>query len=266
LNTDKAFDKNITNQYRLSIQVSLDGFSFLVLAVDSRKVISAKKTPVKISSHKLTARHFSDWVREEPMLNQSYAKVEIFLFEELFTLVPDSVDPGRLAEVLINPENDRKIFQNKIAEPEASLLFSVYNEFAGTVFSHFRNSVWVHPVSVLLNSFPNAEKPNTGILIQSQNLFFFILKKRNRLLLANCFKAEHSADFLYFLVNTFKQMEVSRNLTLLNVAGTNDNTEKLKQLLTPYFPAISELKSENETIAQIENISQLHLLLANKLN
>lgn len=261
LNTDLAFDTNKTNQYRLSIQVSLDGFSFLVFSENDKKLLASKNTAVKISSPKLVSRHFTDWVNTEPLLKLPYQKVTILLFEEHFTLIPNTTNPKLTTEILTNPGGDRFIFQNQIDSIDASLQFGVINELADTVKTLFSNAEWKHPVSVLLNNFPVSEKPNTGILIQSQNQYFLVLKRKNQLLLANCFRAEHSSDLVYFLVNTFRQLGISRNLTELIVAETIENNQNLKELTAPYFPTVSALTIESRHLDLAAGSNRLHLYL-----
>jgi hypothetical protein len=261
LNTDKDFDTNKTNQYRLSIQVSLDGFSFLVFSEDNKKVLTSKNTTVKISSPKMISRHFSDWVNTEPLLKLPYQKVTILIFEEYFTLTPNALNPGLSAEILTNPDGNRYLFQNQIENLEATLRFGVNNEMVETVKTFYRNIEWGHPVSVLLNNFPVTEKPNTGILLQSLNQYFLVLKRKNQLLLANCFRAEHSSDLVYFLLNTFRQLGISRNLTHLFVAGTMENNQKLNEFTTPYFPTVSALTDEGRHLDFAASNNQLHFYL-----
>lgn len=262
LNTGKEFDKNKTNQYELSIQVSLDGFSFLVLSDIGKEVLAGKNFEIKISSPKLVSHHFVDWVDAEPLLKLPYQKVNILLFDEYFTLIPNisTEQPNPFtAELLTNTDGERIQFQNQIRDIEGTLQFGVHNELVDTVNSLFNKVEWKHPVAVLLNNFPVAEKPNIGILIQSQSRYFLILKKRNQLLLANCFTAEHSSDLVYFLLNTFNQLGVSRRNTRLFIAEKLAINKHLNELLSPYFQDISGLNIEGEYDYYAEGINRLHL-------
>lgn len=265
MTTDKAFDKNKTNQYELSIQVSLDGFSFFLFSDEHKKVLAGKNTTVKISSPKLVSNHFYDWVNAEPLLKLPYQKVNIFIFEEYFTMIPDSKNSGLSnrfsAELLTNRDCERCQFQNYINGFDAILQFGVLNDLVNTVNSLFSSVGWIHPVSVLLNNFPVSEKPNIGILLQSQNLYFLLLKRKNQLLLANCFRAENDSDLLYYLLNTFRQMVVSRNNTELFVEVKKNHLQHIGYLLAPYFPAISELNSDVKYEAMAAVINPIHLYL-----
>jgi len=265
LNTGKEFDKNKTNHYELSIQVSLDGFSFFVFSDEHKKVLAGKNTLVKISSPKLVSNHFYDWFNTEPLLKLPYQKVNIFIFEECFTLIPDTKNPELFnrfsAELLTNPEGDRYQFQNQINGFGAMLHFGVLGNLVNTVNSLFSAVEWTHPVSVLLNSFPASEKSNTGILLQSQHFFFLLLKRKNQLLLANCFRAEHASDLVYYLLNTFSQLGISRNITQMFVAEKTNNMQHIGKLLAPYFPAVSDLNTNLNYEDPAAEINRLHLYL-----
>ena len=265
MNTAKAFDVNKTNEYRLSIQVGLDGFSFLVFSGNTDGLLHCKKYPVKISTSKLIARHFSDWIKAEPLLNLNYKNVEILTFEDHFTLIPGEELLLNEADILVNPDNDRQIFDNYIVSDDVRILFGVNRELTQTIERLFRNVSWTHPVASVLNQFPTSEKQNTGIILQSGSNFYLIIKRKSQLLLANCFSAEHDTDLVYIVLNTFRQLGVSRSLTHMMVAGGMGNNKRLTEIVTPYFSVVSELKAAViPGQSNIENISHTHLVLAAK--
>lgn len=264
MNTAAGFDINNTNQYRLSIQVSLDGFSFLVISVQDKKVLAAKNTLAKISSSKFIARHFNDWIYSEPLFKLQFDSVDLVVFEENFTLIPN--DPGLIGlsdesvDYMINPIDERQVFLNQVENIGASLHFGLLNELVEIVTRFFTKVNWFHPVSLLLNHFPLGEKPNQCILVRVQNHIYFLLKKRNKLLLANCFMAEQPSDIVYYVLNTFRQLEVSRNLTQLRIGEIVENQNELIELFTPFFAAVSGLNNDFEYISPAES-NRMHLFL-----
>ena len=62
------FDIEKTYKYILSIQVSLDGFSFSVLSQHEDNVLAFKTNQLKISSAALIPRRFNDWLESEELL------------------------------------------------------------------------------------------------------------------------------------------------------------------------------------------------------
>ena len=248
LTANNFFENKDLNQYKVSIQISLDGFSFLITSVSGNEIIAGKNSPVKISSPALTGHHFADWYSSEPLLKLPFQKVAVYIFEELFTLVPYETDENTVAQInhiLLDQENNRKHYFNKTLG-DVNVNFAVHNELATQVERVFSDVEWIHPVAVLLNHLPETDKPNLSLLIKSQNHYFLIIRQRTRLLLANCFAANHSNDLIYQVINTFQQLKISRNLTQLMISATSENNRKTAETLAPYFPNISFFPPEKE--------------------
>src|SRR6056297_1767752 len=88
---DPGFDLNRTNDYTLSIQVSLDGFSFCVVRKADDRLMAIKNTPVTISEEKFLTRRFSEWIKSEEIPNKTFESVRIIFHTERFTLVPREI-------------------------------------------------------------------------------------------------------------------------------------------------------------------------------
>jgi hypothetical protein len=248
LTANNFFENKDLNQYKVSIQISLDGFSFLIARETENEIIAGKNSPVKISSPALTGHHFADWHSSEPLLKLPFQKVAVYIFEELFTLVPAETDENTVEQInriLLGPENERKHYSNKTLN-DMSVNFAIHSELATQVEKAFSEVEWIHPVAVLLDHLPETDKPNLSLLIRTQNHYFLIIRQRTKLLLANCFAANHSNDLIYQVINTFQQLKVSRNLTQLMISGTSENHLKTAETLAPYFQNISFFPPEKE--------------------
>jgi hypothetical protein len=260
LTANNFFENKDLNQYKVSIQISLDGFSFLITGETGNEIIAGKNSPVKISSPTLIAHHFADWHSSEPLLKLSFQIVTVYIFEELFTLIPADTDENKVEQIkriLLDPENERKHYSNK-TQNGVNVNFAIHSELAKQVEKAFSEVEWIHPVAVLLNHLPETDKPNLSLLIRTQNHYFLIIRQRTKLLLANCFAAKHANDLVYQIVNTFQQLKVSRNLTQLMIAETSKNHRKTAETLSPYFPNISIFPPEKEGFKEI-NILHYYL-------
>lgn len=261
LTANNFFENKDLNQYKVSIQISLDGFSFLITRETGNEIIAGKNSPVKISSPALTSRHFADWHSTEPLLKLPFQKVTVYNFEELFTLVPAETDENTVKQInriLLDKENERKHYSNKTLG-NVNVNFAIHSELASQVEKAFGGVEWIHPVAVLLNHLPETDKPNLSLLIRTQNHYFLIIRQRTKLLLANSFAANHSNDLIYQVINTFQQLKVSRNLTQLMISGTSENHRKTAETLAAYFPNISLFPPEKE---ELKGINSLHHYLA----
>lgn len=261
LTANNFFENKDLNQYKVSIQISLDGFSFLITGENRNEIVAGKNSSVKISSPALTGHHFAEWHSSEPLLKLPFQKVTVYIFEELFTLVPAETDENKVEQInriLLGQGNERKHYSNKTG-CGVNVNFAVHSDLATQVEKVFSEVEWIHPVAVLLNHLPETDKPNLSLLIRTQNHYFLIIRQRTRLLLANCFAANHSNDLVYQIINTFQQLKVSRNLTQLMIAETSENHRKTSETLTPYFPDISFFPPEKEGS---KGINPMHYYLA----
>lgn len=261
LTANNFFENKDLNQYKVSIQISLDGFSFLIIRENGNEIVAGKDSTVKISSPALTGHHFADWYSSEPLLKLPFQKVAVYIFEELFTLVPVETDENKVEQInhiLLGQGNERMHYSNTTLRG-VNVNFAVHRELATQVEKAFSEVEWIHPVAVLLNHLPESDKPNLSLLIRTHNHYFLIVRQRTRLLLANCFAANHSNDLVYQIINTFQQLKVSRNLTYLMIAETSENHRKTSETLTPYFPNISFFPTEKEGF---KGINPMHYYLA----
>ena len=259
LTANNFFENKDLNQYKVSIQISLDGFSFLITR-DGNELVAGKNSPVKINSPAFMGHHFADWYSTEPLLKLPFPKVSVYIFEGFFTLIPDEYNEnlnGLINRIFLDSGNERKCVSNKTLE-EAHLAFSIQRELAAMIEKSFGEVEWIHPVAVLLNQLPETDKPNLSLLIQTQNLYFLIIRQRTKLLLATCLSANHQNDLVYQVINAFQQLKVSRNLTQLMISATSENHRKTSESLAPYFPNISFFPPEKE---KFKGINLMHYYL-----
>ncbi|MBK6285166.1 MAG: DUF3822 family protein [Draconibacterium sp.] len=85
---DGLFEIAKTKNYILSIQVCLDGFSFLIVDPNEKQIVAIKNSPIKISNENLLARHLKEWLTSEALLKNQFESVRLIYYSENFTLVP----------------------------------------------------------------------------------------------------------------------------------------------------------------------------------
>jgi hypothetical protein len=264
--TDDSFDVEKTKQYILSIQVSLDGFSFLIIHPSEKRIVAFKSTPLKISSDNLLARRFTEWIESEELLKKQFKSVRLFIFTESFTLVPEEyLGEGwhqDLTSVLFHQNPDYKIMENKIEALNARLIFPLPSDFIEVFQLLFNNNIEIiHPVTKLLQTPLESKKRNCAIIISTKKYFFLIITRLNEVLLANSFQMAHQNDLVYNVLNTFQQLKLARSETDLFVTGSITQNTEIEDLLKPFFDNISILKTEGLiTNPEIINHS-LHLHL-----
>jgi hypothetical protein len=262
---DDSFDIEKTKQYSLSIQVSLDGFSFLVVHDSEKRSVACKNIQLKISSEKLLARRLKEWLEAEGLLKKPFKTVRLFIFTENFTLVPTdySVDKPieNLTSYMFHQDSNSKLIINKIEALNAHLIFPLPTDVMEVLHIQFNNNIdFIHPVTSLLICPVESRKRNSAVLLTTKKYFYLIVTRNNKLILANSFQAEHLNDLVYNVLNTFQQLEIARSETDLYVSGSRNENSEIEDLLKPYFENISNLKNEG-LISNPEIVNQSLLLL-----
>ena len=246
---DESFEIQKTKDYILSIQVSLDGFSFLIVHPDEKRIVAYKSTSVLISSANLLARRLKEWLEEEELLKNQFKSVRSFIVSESFTLIPEEYSGREWQRNLTSTLFDKKIHnhftENKINQLDANLIFPVSQDIL-SVLHHFfsKNIEIIHPVTNLLNVIFESEKENQAVVLPTKKYFYLIIKYNNKLLIANSFPTMHQNDLVYNVLNTFKQLDVARSETDLYIAGSIEQNTEIINLLMPFFINISNLKTE----------------------
>jgi hypothetical protein len=246
---DESFDIDNTIQYILSIQVSLDGFCFLIIHPSENKIVAFKSTPLKISSENLLARRLKEWFESEELLKKSYETIRVFIFAENFTIVPEELSEIELFEnlnpVLFQHDSNFNIVQNKIGVLNAQLIFLLPADLGDVFYQYFKNQFEIiHPATKFLQSPIESKSRNSAVIIYTKKFFYLIIYRDNNLLLANSFRAAHPNDLVYNVLNTFHQLEIARSETDLYFADSDVQSTKPEEVLKPYFTNILYLKNK----------------------
>jgi len=96
---DETFDYNMTSHYELSIQLSLDGFSFLVYDVTRNKFIACQLHPLGNEEKQDRGAALKHLLAQSELAKHSYKKVDVINQSNRYTLVPHThVDEQQLKD------------------------------------------------------------------------------------------------------------------------------------------------------------------------
>ncbi len=247
--TDKLFDLNNIYEYKLSIQVSLDGFSFFIVTTEN-KLAAFKHSPLKISSENFIARRFEEWLQTEQLLLKNYRQVEVIFFTNKFTLIPKKYfNPEKIPIVfqqLFGNTVDDRILENPVGQSDYYLCFAIPKLLYNIIQQKFANCKVLHPVNILSKviSGLNFEKYSL-ILLFNENSYYFLLSEGNKMLLANSYTFVHLNDVVYYLLSTLKELEIPMQKTRLFLSGLTKQYDETEANLSVYFKDIVHLKPES---------------------
>ncbi len=254
--TDQSFDLNRTREYMLSIQVSLDGFSFSVIHPDQNQLMALKNTPVTISEEKFLPRRLTEWFHQEELFNHPFSNIKISYNSPAFTLIPSPLAQERNSDKIINllfgQDTQSRVMENAIEQLKAKLLFSIPYHLLNLFDEKWDDYTLFHPAAILSEITSNIFLSNpAGILLHfdTQSFLLFLYQNQN-LILLNRFTFNHVNDIVYYLMTAMKQSGITTKNCKLLLSGNIREEEEVENRLKNYFNQIGflipDLKSDSE--------------------
>ena len=243
----ESFNLENTNEYILSIQISLDGFSFSVLNPLENKIVAFKCTPLKISSNNLILLHFHDWLKEEELLQKKYLKTIVIYFTVEFSLIPENLYCSKLvqeASIRLVPENNyKKLVVNTANGLNASarIIFYLPKDLEEFITLNFSSPELIHPVQLVTQQIQQTNKKNKVVLLYHKKSCILVAVRNNQIILANGFNTGHVNDLVYYVLNTITQLNLNLKETDFYLSDALNKNEELEQLFYPYFQEPSYL-------------------------
>ncbi len=261
---DETLDINSTENYELSVQMSRDGFAFTLLDTLRNKYVLLRSHDPDDNKY-LAPDRIDEIISRDDFLTKRYKKVNIVIPSPRFTLIPAPLyDPGKKEEYFIFnhiKEDSDHILVNKIADPDAYVVFSVTKPVID-ISSRFYPSIHpLHHTKPLMSQLSRNSRSIDGFYIHIHvereffNLFVF---DHNILKFSNTFNYRNISDILYFTLNVFKNIGISHDETVY----FSGMTEKFDDLYSNFAMYIKDLKftgpTGSFTFSYVFNDIELH--------
>ena len=248
---DETLDINSTQNYEISIQVSLDGFSFCLLDI-------LRDRFVMLRDYRLGGKGMSDpsGIRKiivgDEFLGREYRKYRILFATGQSTLVPSALfDPAlkdHFFTINYTLDDHHTVVNNKISQPDAFLLFDIERDILDTMINAFPEASVSHHVRPLLHSsFANAsETSGQYIRLHIEESFFnLIIISGGKLTFFNSFRYRNATDLLYFSMKVLDQHGIGSGNELF-LSGAVEQGDELCNALRKY---VKEIKFEGQVTA-----------------
>lgn len=241
----------------LSIQVSLDGFSFNVQNEQRSAILNSHTTQFESST---TPEHALEEIKacfkDKRVLEEEYKKVYVTYSNELFTLVPqDFFDKNKLTDYLkFNTKILKTDFLTYDQLPDQELV-NVYVPYANInnyFFDCFGSFTFYHSLSVLIkNTLLDSDVLETVLTAYfSQSYFELVIRTGKKLLLANSFTYQAPEDVVYYILFCAEQLNLNPETIKLNLLGDIHADSKIYELLYKYIRHV-EIHEESNDVLKI---------------
>ncbi len=238
--TDRLFDKNITTSYFLSIQVTLNGLSFSVLDPVRNTYIFFKH--IEFEKKDKNYVKTQELLITDPVLNYDYKRVYVLFNTLNATLVPDSLFNNEQTDKVlalisrINEENV-KIEKHKIKLADVWNVYSIPDYLYYLVKSQYPDCVFFHQYTPMIEVNLMSGAVDSGPLMHinlQKDIFDIVVLKRYKLQFCNSFRYSNPAEFVYFTLNSIKQLDIDIDKLKVVVSGNTLNGNECFTLLSRY--------------------------------
>lgn len=264
---DETLDINSTENYELSMQVSPEELTFSVLDAIRNKYILIRSIEAEDTSP-FNASMIEELISKDDFLTKRYKKMNIIMPSRKFTLVPSQLfDPGKKDEYFsFNHVEDESniVLSNKSSDPDAFIVFSVLKPIYDSITALFPGILPFHHTKPLLNYVSHGRKSSDGDHIHlhvEKEFFNLVIYRQNILAFCNSFIYRNINDILYYVLNTFRNLDIKQEDTI----WLSGHTEKYDDLSSAFAMYIRHLRfsepSGNFTFSYVFNDTVLHRYL-----
>ncbi len=238
---DETFDIDNCSNYILSIQCSLDGFSFCIFDKIINKYIVLSGYDFNAASSFQLKNIIDDIITSEPILNNAFERVKICYFTPKLTLTVSSlVGENQLENITslnFEEERDIEIVSNKVSESvvSLSLIPVLIKDLFSTIFENSRFYTSLMPVLTHDSSLNQLGYRLHATLYK--HWIQLVIRNENELRFANVFYVRNHNDCLYYILNVLKKNHLDSKTPIVLTGFFEKNT-----------PVYSELKKYFETV------------------
>ena len=260
----KTINNNIevTSKRKLSIQFSLDGFSFCTTNTHNEVLEFSSYTFSKTkNSPELVLEKLQDIFKKEKSLQYDFETVTVIHQNNLNTLVPNEYFKEDALKSYLK-YSIKTIATDLITFDELDFMNSknVYVPYVNInnfLFQNFGEFEYKHYSSVLLEKlFSIATNDICCYIHVSKSTFDIVIIKNSNLQFFNIFEYKTKEDFMYYVLFTLEQLDLSTEETLVSILGDMEEDSDLFRLMYTYIRNIDFLSSKNAVFNNQKEISK----------
>ncbi|MEI7502288.1 MAG: DUF3822 family protein [Paludibacter sp.] len=235
---EEISNPNQNNQYSLSIQFNLDGFSLSILDI-SNTLISAKKVSIPLFS--IPKIEITKSIEHEADGLLDYKNIRLICELDGYIFVPNALfEKGNETDYfLFEHKLDKNdcIITNNISNWETVNVFSIPKNLKEALNQLLPNSIIEHHLSYFLtDKIKLRNETSVQIWVRPKIMDVIVLCAGN-LQLINSFTYNTPEDFTYYTLNIFEQLSLDIESCKVKLYNTDGNNE-LQKLIKKYIKQV----------------------------
>ena len=250
----KTRKKSVIAQHKkLSIQFSLDGFSFCISNSDTEEIISFTEYSFEkpISSPELLLTNLMEAFKSDEDLQHDFSTVFAIHQNSLATIVPTPLfDRNNLKPYLkysVKTLPTDFITYDTIDEINANNVYIPYVNINNYLFQNFGEFEFKHHATVLIEKLLQSthSKEKKMYVYVASNSIDIIVCNNEQLFLYNSFPYETKEDFLYYILFTAEQLEINPDTFELYFLGGIEKESELYNITYNYVRNVDFIKIDS---------------------
>ena len=238
---------NDSASYHLSIQVSLDGFSFALLNVNDQKYTAIQFYDIQEShNYSELAEKTEQIIAQQELLQQHYSTVTICICNSINALTPKSLYKNNYGkellgfnQILLQNEDESNDWLKSI---ECFNSYVIPKELKRCFDKYYPNHTWKHQSTVFIESVMQHHKLNeeTTIYISVQNAYFqLIVLEGRKLKFYNGYDYRSGEDIIYYILFACEQLNLNPDQIPIVIAGEIEINSEAYKFIHRYIRNIS---------------------------
>lgn len=258
---------------RLSVQVSLNGLSFLVTNPESEEVVFFLE---KALDHSTTPEELLMDIEaimfKNNILNKAFSEVSVVYTTPVYSLVPTLLfDETKASEYL---KFNSKILANDymahdiIENHDIVVVYVPFMNINNFFFDKYGSFSYYHSTTIMLKAILEKEKytlPKMYLHFQKNN-FDCIVLKNSELQLCNSYTYKTPEDFIYYTLFCMEQLNLNPENLPVILCGEIEKEDENFQIAYTYIRNLEFLDSNLSSMKSLNNdLPHNHFILKNAL-
>tara|TARA_B110000238_G_scaffold200163_1_gene249349 strand:+ start:557 stop:1387 length:831 start_codon:yes stop_codon:yes gene_type:complete len=258
-----------SNHHKLSIQFTLDGFSFCITNLDSKKTIHFCEYtfPKTLETPENLVARIETIFQEDSHLQEDFKEILVIHQNSLSTLVPNTLFlEEHLKEYLdfnIKTLETDFFAYDSIDQLAAKNVYVPFVNVNNYLFQNFGEFEYQHSVTAfikkLLQTTTNSEK--TMFVDVWENQISVVVLENKKVLFSNSFTFTSKEDFIYYLLFTAEQLGLNTNEFPLFFTGDILEETEIYKIAYQYIRNVDFLRSKNPIFMNSNFSNHTHFIL-----
>ena len=250
---DQALDKALLLQYKLSIQFSLDGFSFVIFDKESNKFLAlASFTNQRLSNTNDYIAEVENFFRQNEWLNLllDSHRVNLLYESDNSTLVPTPLfineEKKTIAQFSFQVPDGHHVLSDELKNTNACIIYHLPSQLNALFIRLFPNYNLVSHagtlIEILLLLYKNQPTQKRMVVNVRHSKIDIIITEGKKLLFFNSFKYITKEDFVYYIIFVIEQLNLNPEEIDLKLCGLLDKKSDIFEFTYKYVRNIQFLK------------------------